>query len=191
MNLWMNAVIANIPLDAEGEKLQVIMICDCSEAGYLDFSPAMQLKSIELAVAMYFPLPPLVFMVGAPTVCRLLVKCFVACLPASMQYCIEAVESKDEMDKYVGSNDTPRWWYGDDSRELGVPYCPYNQRARWQFHKTLQSGYAVTLSEIWNPGPWLEGGVRCESVLDESQVESRDATHHSLETIEEDSEDGW
>lgn len=187
----MKALIANIPLDAQDEKLQVVVICDLSEAGYLDFSPAMQLKAIELGIAMYFPLPPLVLMVGALTVCRLLVKCFVACLPSSIQHCIETLERKDEISKYVDSNDIPGWWYGDNSRQQGVPYCPPNSRAYWHYHESLQKGYAVTLHEIWNPGLWLENGPLCENFQDGGPVEDRKAAENTLDTIEEGSQDGW
>lgn len=178
-------MFANIPLDAHGEELQVVFILDLSEAGCLDFSSAMQLKSLEFAIAMVFPLPPVVHVVGAPLGCSMFVKFLAACMPSSMRDCIEIANSRTDIERYVGPHDTPSWWYDDDSPHNGVPYCPQDPRVNWQFDKTLQKGYAVTLAEIWNPGPWLE------NVQDGRLTEGAKRVESTLDTIEEESDDGW
>lgn len=184
-NFWIKSVIANIPLDAKGEKLQVVIICDLSEAGYLDFSPTMQIKATEFAVEMLYPLPAVILIFGAPTICGLFVKCLQACLPSSVQDVIQIVEYRDEIEELIGPDDTPSWWYDDDSPQQGVPFSPQNPRVRWQFEESLERGYAVTLAEIWNPGPWLE------NAQDAGLSESRERAKSALDTIEEDPEDEW
>lgn len=84
-------MVANILLDAQGEQLQVVMICDLSEVTSLDFSPAMQVKSTHLGVVFVYPLPPDISVVGSPAFSRMLVKLAVACLPSSMKNVVEIV----------------------------------------------------------------------------------------------------
>lgn len=149
---------------------------------------------MELAVALFLPVPALVLVVGAPAVSRLFMKIVKAYIPEDHRKYIVDVPRREDIERYIGPSDTPSWWCRGVTKSLGVQHCSYDPRTTCLYAASARQGFSVTLSEIWNPGSWLDldkfSGINVESVQTR-RLPSAVEPESTLETIEADPSDEW
>lgn len=149
--------VANISLEARGAEMQIVMVSDLSEAGCLDFNPAMYIKSFEFVTAFLLPLPPLILICSTSALTNALITAAKAFVPQEVHELFLQLRSREEIDEYVDVEDLPHWWYKRVG-EVGLDcHDPDDRRNTWRRESLLNKPGGVTAADIWQPGPWLDG----------------------------------